>query len=180
MKIQKSMAPSTETENQTQSPTPVATSVKTTKRGLDLSTFNDVLLYKKVPAIVPVDKMEHALSRVSGDHAKLLKFINDGLQAEAVAAARNDNSGWMLIDDQDKETTDVFSGQLANAEDVNPIVLQFAKLSFGYEDIDSKDPKSAELKKASKDQAKAFIRTIPRIMEDLQKKAAKSAGGTEE
>ena len=79
------------------------------------------------------------------------------------------------MDDDGKQTTEVFSGQLASTEVVNPIVLMFAKLSFDYESATT-----PEAKKAAKQAAKDYIRTVPKILEDIQKKSAATVELNEE
>lgn len=148
-------------------------SVKTTKSGISLETFEPVKLYKKVPIVPAVGSLEEALARVGNDEKKLLAILTEGLQSEAVRSAREDNSNWLLIDDSEKETSEVFAGALANSEDVNPVVLMFAKLNHGFDDI-QKGPNSADLKRAAKEAAMADIKDMPKVLEGLRKKAATS------
>lgn len=147
--------------------TPAPEKVKTTKRGIDLATFEDVSLYKEIPSVPPVVSVEDALKRLNHDNKKLLAIIGEGLQAEAVRLARESNDGWMQIDENGKLTTEVYTGQLADSEDVNPVVLMFAKLNFGFEEATTR-----EAKRESKENAKELIKTMPKIIEGLQKKAA--------
>lgn len=149
------------------------TAKRTTKGGTDLNTFEEVLLYKDIPVVPEVKDMNDALARLGNDHKKLLSIIKDGLQQEAINKAREDASGWKVMDAETrKPTEDVFTGTLANAEIVNPTVLLFAKNNFGYDEIDSKDPESATKKRAAKDAAKDLIKSMPVILEGLKKRSA--------
>jgi hypothetical protein len=150
------------------------TELRTTKSGLDLTSFEDVTLYKKVPIIAEVHSLEDALSRLGHDKAKLLTILRDGLQAEATRSARESSEGWKIFEDG-KETEKTFEGTLANPEDVNPVVLMFAKLNFGFDEIvtDPKNPQEGRDKKvAAKQAAKDLIRSMPQVLTALQKKAA--------
>ena len=148
---------------------PVATTKLTTKSGIDLATFEDVLLAKEIPVIPPVTSVQEALARVGNDASKLLSIINDGLQDIEVQKARETNEGWMQTDDNGKPTSTPYTGQLANSADVNPVVLQFAKLMFDYDEAPD-----ADAKRKAKDLAKAEIKKMPNVLAGLQKKAAKS------
>lgn len=154
---------------------PVRVGIVTTKRGIDLSTFEDVTLYKVVVPPARVEKVNDALALLGNDHSKLMSIINQGLAADAVATSRKNMEGWCKMDDDGKQTTEVFSGQLASTEVVNPIVLMFAKLSFDYESATT-----PEAKKAAKQAAKDYIRTVPKILEDIQKKSAATVELNEE
>ena len=147
------------------------TNVRTTKSGIDLVSFSDVILYKDVPVVAEVSSVNEALARLGNDHNKLLKIITAGLQEAAVDEARKSQESWMLMDEDRKPTDSVFEGMLADPSDVNPAILMFAKLMFGFEEIDSKDSKSAELKRASKDKARDYIKSQPDMLASLQKKA---------
>ena len=152
------------------------TKIRTTKRGLDLTSFEDLTIYKEVPVVAEVANVEDALARLNGDNSKLLSIIRDGLQQEAVSEARKSADGWKLIDEDGKPTETAFAGSLANSEDVNPVVLMFAKLNFGYDDA-----KNADEKRAAKQAAKDMIKQMPPVLEGLRKKAeASSAKGDSE
>ena len=151
-----------------------AVSIRTTKSGIDLNTFEDVKLYKDVPSVAEVASVQDALARLGNDHNKLLTIIRDGLQSEAVAAARGSQEGWKQIDEDGKPTDTQFSGSLANGEDVNPVVLMFAKLNFGYDEA-----KNADEKRAAKQSAKEMIKGMPKVLEGLKNKAARSANADE-
>lgn len=161
--------------------TPTATTEKvttrTTKRGLSLETFDDVLLYKEVPIVRAPTSLHEAEQMVGNDMATLLKIVHEGLQARAVEQAREQSEGWLVMPENGTPSSNdsAFTGQLANPEDVNPIVLQFAKLMFGYDDIKSTDPDSADKKRKAKDAAREQIKSMPNILQALQKKATQSA-----
>lgn len=146
---------------------------RTTKGGVDLDSFEDVLLYKDVPVVAEVKDINDALGRLGNDHKKLLGIIRDGLQQEAINSARDANEGWKVMDSETRKPTEVaFGGTLANAEIVNPTVLMFAKNNFGYDEIDGKDPKSAEKKREAKQAAKDLIKSLPVVLEGLKKRSA--------
>jgi hypothetical protein len=150
------------------------TELRTTKSGLDLTSFEDVTLYKKVPVIAEVHSLEDALHRLGNDKAKLLTILRDGLQAEATRSARESSEGWKVLE-EGKETETPFEGTLANPEDVNPVVLMFAKLNFGFDDIvtTKENPQAGrDAKAAAKQAAKDLIRSMPQVLTALQKKAA--------
>ena len=153
--------------------TPAPVPKITTKSGTDLATFEDVRLYKAVPTVPPVQSVADALLRLGNDNARLLSIINEGLQSEAIEKARQSDDGWMLLDENGKETTEAYTGSLANSEDVNPVVLMFAKLMFGYDEAAAK--KDADGKRAAKDKAREAIKGMPQVLDGLRAKAQKSA-----
>jgi hypothetical protein len=149
---------------------PTAPTTKTTtKSGIDLATFEDVLLAKEIPLVPPVTSVQQALSLLNNDTSKLLAIIQDGLQDIEVEKARETTDGWMQTDDNGKSTNVPFTGQLANPTDVNPVVLQFAKLMFDYDEAPD-----ADAKRKAKEMARAEIKKMPQILASLQKKAAKA------
>lgn len=151
---------------------------RTTKAGINLENFEDIIVYKDVPEVSEVTSLDDALGRLGNDTKKLFSIIRSGLQEQAIEAARNSADGWLLMTDDRKPVTDPsgalvpFTGALADAEDVNPVVLQIAKSAFDYDSIDSEDPKSAEKKRESKQAAKDLIKTMPKILDGLKRKAA--------
>lgn len=157
----------------------VAETSRTTKKGIDLASFDTVSLYKKVPVVAKPASVEAALHLLNNDHNKLISIIHQGLQSEAIETARADNTGWLVIGEDDKDTELPFEGQLANPEDVNPMVLMFAKQMFDYDEIAKDDPKSAEKKAEAKRQSREMIKSMPKILEGLQRKAAKSKPAAE-
>lgn len=157
--------------------TEVLKPVRTTKSGIDLSTFTDVSLYKTVPPVPAVESLKDALARVQNNEAKLLTIIRDGLQAEAVSSARDNQAGWLKQDDDGKDTSEVFEGTLVSGEILNPLVLNLARTCpcvisrNGVEvEVTWEDAKSADEKRAIKAATVDFIRSTPRIMEGLKKK----------
>lgn len=144
--------------------------LRTTSSGTDLETFDDVRLYKEVSAVPPVTNVQDALSRLNNDHATLMDIIHSGLEQKAIEDARKSNDGWMLVDDEGKDTGKVFSGSLAPAEIVNPVILQFAKMAFGYDEASA--AKDSEGRRKAKDAAKAHIKGDAFVLTSLKKKAA--------
>jgi hypothetical protein len=132
--------------------------------GTDLNTFEDVTLVK-TGNFVKVTTLEEAKSRVGGDTEKFLSIINEGLEAEAGRALKNDpNIPWQ-IEDEDGTLTP-FSGMLADGKTVGALVLNMAKSIFGY----SKDS-PAEQKKAAKQAAKDLIKNNEVMKSGLMKNA---------
>jgi hypothetical protein len=150
------------------------TTQRTTKSGIDLSTFDDVLLFKDVPLVAEVADIPDALARLGNDNKKLLAIIRDGLQAEAIRAAREDSNGWKKTDENGKPTDEVFNGTLASNEVVNPVVLMFAKLNFGYDKATNADEK-----RVAKDKAREMIKGMPVVLEGLRTKSLEAAGQSE-
>ena len=134
-----------------------------TKSGIALPAFETVTLYKDVPNVPSVTSMSDALDRVGNDEAKLLKIIEAGLQEESEQSARASAEGW--TDAEGK----VFDAPLVNSEDLNPIVLQFAKLNYDY-DVHQANG-NADGKREAKKQAIEDIKGMPKVLEGLTRKA---------
>lgn len=131
---------------------------------LDLTTFENVTLEKDLE-FAPVTSVSEASERLGNDASKLLKVINDGLEAEARRQARKDPNGWSALNDDDERVP--FTGTPANAKVVNGMVLTLAKSVFGFSKDLSKDAKAA-----SKESARNLIKSTPAILEGLKKSAA--------
>ena len=109
--------------------------------------------------------MEDALHRLSNDHAHLLSILQQGLQTEAINAARNDPSGWLVIDDG-KDTDQIFEGTLVPDEGsqiVNNLVLSLAKNVFSYNEA-----KDADERRAAKADARDFIKANETVLAGLK------------
>jgi hypothetical protein len=155
-------------------PAPSTEPIRTTKRGIDLSTFEDVTLYKDVPRPHVVDSIQAALAALGNDHNRLMEIVNSGLASAAVENARTSDAGWLKLDDDGKPTQETFDGQLASNEVVNPTVLLFAKNNFDYDRAET-----PEAKRAAKQSAKDLIRSMPKVLEGLQKRSAAAAAASE-
>lgn len=151
--------------------TPMSKQVQ--KSGMSLETFDTVSLYKEVPEVPAVTSVDDALARVGNDGQKLLNLLTEGLQSLAIEEARTAEAGWLAKDENGNPTGTPFSGQLANPDDVNPVVLQFAKLMHGYDEATSR--KDADGRRKAKEAAIATIKGMPNVMQALQAKASKSA-----
>jgi hypothetical protein len=139
----------------------------TTKKVKNLDTFEDVLLAKTVPTVPPVVSVEEALHRVGNDHKKLLSLIQEGLQADAIEQARNSNDGWFETD-EDGDPTDVeFTGTAADSKVVNFAILNVAKIMFDFDAATTKEQKREAKKLAAEE-----IKSNPRMLASLQKRAA--------
>lgn len=146
-----------------------AQTIKTTRSGVSLEDFSDVSLFKSVSQVAEVTSIEDALARLGGDPAKLFSVITNGLNSLAVEAARKDTNGWLKIDENGKETTEVFTGTLVSSEVLNPVVLMLAKLNHGFDEI-PKGEKSADLKREAKEKALQDIKDSPIVLAGLKKK----------
>ena len=160
--------------------------VRTTKGGISLDDFSDVKLYKDVPAIAPPATVKDALEYLGNDHAKLLKIIHSGLQADAVTTARENESGWLKFDEDGKPTSESFSGSLVSGEILNPVVLNLSRINpvevvrnGKTVEITWDDAQSPEEKRAVKAATIDMIRTTPRIVEGLKKKMAAAVAAGE-
>lgn len=100
-----------------------------TKSGMDLATFEKIELFKKYLKPAKVQSVADALARLGNDNAKLLEILDKGLQAEAGIAARNDDAGWLVQDEDSKEAPVLYDGTLVSNEILNPVVLMFARLN---------------------------------------------------
>ena len=144
-------------------PTAAENKKSISKSGIALPAFETVTLYKDVDNVPAVTSMTDALDRVGNDEAKLLKIIEAGLQEESEQAARASADGW--TDAEGK----VFDAPLVNSEDLNPIVLQFAKLNYDY-DVHQANS-NADGKREAKKQAIEDIKGMPKVLEGLTRKA---------
>lgn len=146
-----------------------ATAIRTTKSGVNLANFEDVTLFKTVPQVAAVTSIEDALTRLGGDVNKLFSVITDGLNSLAVDAARKSSEGWLEVDETGKDTEKVFEGTLVSPEILNPMVLQVAKLNYGFDEIPKSD-KSADLKREAKAKAMQDIKDSPLILAGMKRK----------
>ena len=151
--------------------------ITTTKGGIDLASFEQVDLYKKVAKPTPVTSIQDALTRLGNDQPKLLLVLTEGLQAEAVRHARESEDGWLTYKEDGTEGGEAFTGALADGKDVNPLILQFAKLMFGFDDAAAiaDTEKKREAKRSAKEQAMEYIKTQPRIIEAFKSRMVKTA-----
>lgn len=131
----------------------------------DLDTMSDVTCTKDVP-FEPVTTTAEALARLNGDAAKFIQVINDGLETEARAAARNDSSIPWMVEDEDGDKTE-FSGTPADSKAVNGLVLTLAKTIFGY-----KKESSSEEKRTAKQSAFEMVKSNEAIRNGLKENAA--------
>jgi hypothetical protein len=149
-------------------PNPVQV-LRTTKSGVNLADFSDVSLFKSVPQVAEVISIDDALARLGNDPKKLFAVITDGLNGLAVEEARKSTEGWLTVDENGKDTAEVFTGTLVSPEVLNPVVLMLAKLNHGFDEI-PKGEKSADLKRAAKEKAMEDIKQSPIVLAGLKKK----------
>lgn len=161
----------------TQSPTQSPELAVTTKSGIDLASFEKVELFKKYQKPAPVTSVADALSRLGNDNKKLLQILDAGLSAEAGKAARNEDTGWLVFDEDGKETTTLYDGTLVSNEILNPVVLMFARLNETEVVRNDKvvsitwdEAKGPEEKRAVKMAAIKMIQAQPATVAALKKK----------
>ena len=155
-------------------PTEQTKAKQISKSGIALPDFEDITLYKDVPTVPPVTSLADAVDRTGNDEAELFSIITAGLQSKAEQAARSTSVGW-----KDEKGVDASELVMVNSEDLNPIVLQFAKLNYDYDlhqaDVSSKDPARVEKGKAGKIAAKEAaledIKGMPKVLAGLTRKA---------
>ena len=144
------------------------------KSGIALPAFEDVTLYKDVNEVPPVTSLADAIDRTGNNEAELFAIITSGLQAKAEQLARETSEGW-----KDEKGVDASELVLVNSEDLNPIVLQFAKLNYDYDkhqaNVTSSDPSvkaiAQEGKKNAKLSAIEDIKAMPKVLAGLTRKA---------
>lgn len=151
-------------------PSNSASVLRTPKSGINLEDFSEVSLFKLVPQVAAVTSIEDALARLGNDPSKLFSVITDGLNGLAVEEARKSQEGWLTVDENGKDTQEVFKGTLVSPEVLNPVVLMLAKLNHGFDEIEKKSDKSADLKRAAKEKAMEDIKNSPIVLAGLKKK----------
>jgi hypothetical protein len=134
------------------------------KSGISLETFEQTKIYKDYVTPAQVVSMEDALARVGNDHKKLLAVISDGLKAESQREARSSDQGWYELDEKGEKTP--FTSALVEPEVVNPTVLTLAKTVYDYDDATT-----PEEKREAKRLAFEHIKSDPRIVAGLKKRA---------
>ena len=145
-------------------PTTTPTTKTVTRTVFDLEKFDDVKLTKEVQLPAAPASVADALSACGNDESKLLKLIYEGMTSETVETARNDISGFRVVNEDD-EPGDSYTGKFADeskSKAINLMVLNTAKVAFGY----GKD-QTAEQKRASKASAIEAIRSNPAIVKGL-------------
>ena len=153
--------------------------VRTTKSGIDLNSFNDVKMYKDLPKLPAVTSIEDALARINHDKEKLLTLLSAALQAEAVESARTSEDGWLLFDDNGAPTSEAFAGTLIAKDVLNPVVLNLARINSTpvirggkTVEITWDEAENGVEKRAVKESTLEMIRTTPKIVEGLKRKMA--------
>lgn len=158
------MATSTASPRRTKEMTPTPEKRQISKSGIALPAFEDVTLYKDVPAVPAVTSLADAIDRTGNNEQELFSIITAGLQAKAEQAARETSEGW-----KDEKGVDASELILVNSEDLNPIVLQFAKLNYDY-DVHQAN-KNADGKRQAKLSAIEDIKQMPKVLAGLTRKA---------
>lgn len=146
------------------------TSPKTQRTFFNLDTFENVLLVKSFDLPVKPATVQEALELVENNEAALLDLIHSGLCANVRSAAYENTVGWYNCD-ENKEATEPFTGTLASDEVsklIDLAVISNAKLMSGGE-FKSLDP---AVKKTLKDDARAFIKSNPKIVDSIKRQAA--------
>lgn len=116
------------------------------KSGLDIQIAKDQVTLRKEGKILPIQDMQDFVSRMKNDASAILKLVQKAYEDHAAAElAENSEIPWQLVQTVDgAETLVPFEGFLLEGEkfkSFNLMVLQSAKLMFGYPD--DKPPKDA-------------------------------------
>lgn len=149
-----------------------AKEIKTQKTVFDLDSKGDVTV-AKIGQFTPVENMQDFVARLNNDSEAILKIVNSGLEDyERNRLADDNNVPWQTLDDEGKVVGE-FKGFLLSEEkskQLNASVLNFAKLSFGYNEASEiKDAKErSKARQAAKDEALAALLT-PAAIEGLKK-----------
>jgi hypothetical protein len=133
----------------------------------DLSTFDNVLLYKFVPAPARPKDIKQALDLVGGRTERLMELIYDGLVADLRKSEYLKIEGFRLPNEETKDGSGgpEYTGSFADdtkKDLINAAVLNFAKI-LGYD----KDL-SPEKKDSIKEQARDLIRKNPEMVRSIQ------------
>lgn len=143
--------------------------MRVTRTIFDIEQFDNVLVGKDVE-FKDVTSTHEALERLGNDGTELINIINIGLQAKARKAAYEDNDGWHTFVDESKgamsDLNGEFTGTPVSVEGLNGLVLNLAKTVFGYNKATD-----AAGRKASKEQAMAYIKSQPVIIDSLKSQA---------
>ena len=142
------------------------------KTVFDLDSKGDVTV-KKVGQFTPVANMQDFVARLGNDAEAILRIVNAGLEDyERERLASDESIPWQVLDDEGKPAGE-FKGFLLSEEkskQLNASVLNFAKLSFGYNEASEiKDAKErSKARQTAKDEALAALLT-PAAIEGLKK-----------
>ena len=121
-------------------PTTIATTKTVTMSVFDLAEFDSVKLEKEVtlPTVPPT--IEDGLAACGNDTAALLETLWKGLCANAVDAAKKDITGFTVVDDDDADSHEPYTGKFLDTDtkegkekskQIGGMVINFAKMS-GY------------------------------------------------
>lgn len=134
---------------------------RTTKTVLDLSTFENVTLIRNVTLPERPTTLNEAMTLVQNNTERLMDLIDKGLRDEAIEQARSQPDGWFKSEGNQK-FGESYQGNFADddkTDNINLMILNLAKAGGYNQDL------TKEQKKAIKDQAKAFIRANPAMIQ---------------
>jgi hypothetical protein len=156
---------------------PATTGTKTTtKTVLDLGSFDKVTLIKNVPLPEKPKTLAEATALVGNNMDRLMELIFQGLSTEAIEKAREDQSNWFVMDGPQKFGA-AYTGSFADeakTDNINLMILNLAKAG-GY----NQDLPLAERNRL-KDQAKAFIKANPAMIQFISGATAPSTDAKKE
>lgn len=147
--------------------TPTNNEVKTKKvqkTVFDLTEFDNIKLVKEVELPKKPESIKEALEMLENNTEKLLAVIYDGLVSDTTEKAREDMTGFLVVNEEGKPG-DSYSGQFADeakGELINAAVLSLAKMQ-GYE-----KSLTPEKKRELKDKAREFLRSNPAMLASIQ------------
>lgn len=156
--------------------------VRVELEGFDIKSGSDVKLVKIGP-FAPINDGAEFVTRLGGDSALILKYMNEALKSYLKDQLASDPAvGWQIEEENDEtETLELkpFEGQLIDkekAEKLKPAVIIFAKLLFKYKkwmvEGNKTDPiviaANKKAKQESRDKALAALLQNPAMVEGLQ------------
>lgn len=153
-------------------PTPAGT-IETTKTVFDLDRKEDVTLVKQ-GTFSPVTSVQEFVTRLENNSDAILAVINDGLKSHEMARLAESENPWMEKNEKDELIP--YAGTPISpiaAKSLNTMVLQFAKLLFGYDEADkiSDVEKKRAAKREAKEKALAMQLSNAVVVEALKKLA---------
>ena len=161
-------------------PKPEDLKLVASKSGLDLDSRQEVTL-KKIGTDTPITSINDFVARMNNDSAAILKLVQNAYNEYAnEQLAKNESVPWQLATTDEKgiETLAPWEGFILEGEKLKSfqlMVLQMAKLQFGYPD--EKPPKGSpeaklawqKQKEDAKSQAQEMFLSSPATVAALKK-----------
>lgn len=108
-----------------------------------------------------IKTVDDAYAAFGNDATKILNVLKKGLEYEARNKAGETKDGWFVI--EDGEIKGPLSGDTADKDKLNALVLTLAKTAFGYSGA-----QSAEEKAKAKEAAANFVKTTPALLNGIK------------